>query len=468
MAHDSGCPMTLWNFQERAVDQLRDAIREYGSALYVGPTGSGKTVIAGEIARLASAKGRRTLLLVHRRELVKQSLDTLASACPGLEIGVEAPGWTSVPWAPLQVASVYTLARRGYDIEPDIIMVDEAHHARAATWTKVLARYPNAKLIGLTATPERLDGKGLGAHFATMVMGPSIKALVAQSHLAPTRTLRIPQSIRLDGLKRNRSGDYQKDELGKRVTDRVVADAVSAYMRYAWRRPAIFFGIDRAHSQRVCEGLRAEGIRAEHVDGDDTSGRRDHVIGGLRSGAIQVVGNCDLISEGFDAPGCEVVMLGAHTSSVTRYLQAAGRPMRWLEGKEALCLDLAGISYELGLPDELREWSLEDGEVKDRKQQQRHPHECAQCATVFYGQTCPHCQYRAPQAEVEAVETELVVAQPRPVRSKPVPKVKRAELWSELAAARRAPDVRRAVEDIGRKHGYKPSWAGYILRAWGK
>ena len=312
-------------YQQRAVGELRDAVREHGSTVYVLATGGGKTVVAAEIARLAAAKKSRTLFLVHRRELVRQAIETLESAVPGMSIGVEARGWPSMPWAMLHVGMVQTIVRRKH--LPDdfkLIIVDEGHHARAESYVKVLARWPNAARILLTATPERLDGKGLWMHAASMVLGPTIPELVRDGHLAPTRTLRLPNRLNLDGLTTDKHGEYRRDAVGERVTETVVADAVSSYLRYARGRQTIFFGIDRAHSERVCAKMREAGIRAVHVDGSDSDGYRDRVMSDFRQGAVQVVGNCDLISEGFDAPTCSCVMLGAPTRSVTRYLQAAG------------------------------------------------------------------------------------------------------------------------------------------------
>ena len=161
-------------------------------------------MVAGEIARLAAEKGSRTFFLVHRRELVKQAVDTLLEAVPGVSIGVECPGWPQMPWAPLQVGMVQSVARRPRVAKPDLVIIDEAHHARAKTWETVLGRWPDARRIGLTATPQRLDGKGLGQHFSEIVLGPSIPELVADGSLASCRTLRIPSSLQLEGVRTNR------------------------------------------------------------------------------------------------------------------------------------------------------------------------------------------------------------------------------------------------------------------------
>ena len=453
--------MGLRDYQQEDVGRLRQAVNRSGSVVYVLPTGGGKTVVAGEIARLAAAKGSPTLFLVHRRELVKQASSTLKDAVPGTPIGIEAAGWPRNPWALLQVGSVQTVVRRDVR-KPKLIIVDEAHHARAKTWEVVLDRWPRAKRIGLTATPERLDGKGLGEHFAEMVLGPTIPELVEDGHLAPCRVLRIPSGLRLEGLKKDKNGEFTRSAMGKRVTGAVVASAVAAYLRYAPGRRAIFFGIHREHSRKVCEGLRAKGVRAAHVDATDPTARRDRVMNALRTGGLDVVGNCDLISEGFDAPACEVVMMGSHTASVTRYLQQAGRAMRPGPDKTALILDLAGNSHHLGLPDDVRDWNLEDGEVVEVQKTRAAPRLCPLCHAVFRGPKCPQCQYQPPLSEIAEVETPLEEATSGRMAR---PRGRRSEVWRELSEAYKSDDPVEAVKAIGRRRGYKEGWAKHILRA---
>ena len=461
-------PSTARYYQLQAVDELREAVRRHKSAVYVLPTGGGKTIVAGLIAQKVTERGGQVMLVVHRRELVKQAVDTLTQLLPDLALGVEAPGWPSMPWAPLQICMVQSMVRRDHvaRMRPSIVIWDEAHHVRAATWEKAMSWWPGVPSLGLTATPERLDGKGLGAHFGAMVEGPSIQRLVSDAWLAPCRTLTVPSSLDLSGLTRNRSGEYGA-AIGQRITAGVIADAADAYTRYAAGQQAIFFGVNRDHSRRVVERLKATGVKAAHVDGDDHAARRDRIMVEFRDGAIQVVGNCDLISEGFDAPGCSVIMMGSPTRSITRYLQQAGRAMRPGPSKRALILDLAGISHVLGLPDEPREWSLEDGEVSKRRKKKPNPRECPQCHTMFYGRKCPECAYQSPLPEVEETRTDLVEATGRPEPNGKRPN-RRSEVWRELSHAKRSSDVRGAVEAIARRRGYKPGWVGHILQAWGK
>lgn len=457
----------LRDYQETAVVQLREAIKLYGSAVYVLSTGAGKTVVAGMIAQRVTAKGGQIMLVVHRKELVRQAIDTLQEVMPDLQVGVEAPGWTSIPWAPLQVGTIQSMVRRPHvaSMRPTVVIFDEAHHARASTWEQVVAWWPKTPRIGLTATPERLDGKGLSTHFGSMIEGPPMYELVKEGWLAPCRTLTIPININLEGIKPNSAGEYKEGEMSGRLTDRVIADAADAYLRYAAGKKAIFFGENRDHSRRVVARLNEMGVRAAHVDGDDLPNYRDSVMRSFKGSALEVVGNCDLISEGFDAPACEVVILGKRTKSITRFLQQAGRAMRPGEGKTALILDLAGICHDLGLPDDPREWTLEDGEVSKRKGGEAVLRKCSECSTLHYGPRCNYCGHQAAlpeeieEASVELVEARSATAAPR--------KAKRSEVWKELAVAKRAPDPRVAVEEIARRRGYQFGWVGHILRAWG-
>ena len=456
------------SYQTKLVRQTVEAVREARSACMVLPTGGGKTVCAAELARLAASIHSRTLLLVHRRELVRQAIDTLAEALPGLSVGVQAAGWPELPWAPLQVGSVMSMARRGdRGHPPRLVIVDEAHHARASTWETVLGRWPGVALVGLTATPQRLDGKGLGEHFARLVVGPSIHELVRAGHLAPTVTYRPNEAAMVDlrGLSRRAAGDYSRKELRRRAGARAIAAPVESYRRYAPGSRAIFFGFDRRHSEDVAARFREAGIRAEHVDGSDHPGRRDRVMQEFRNGAIDVVCNCDLISEGFDAPACDCVILGAPTRSVVRMLQAAGRAMRPGPGKVARFIDAAGATHDLGLPDEDREWSLEDGDLSVEKRKPRQQQQCS-CGAVFYRPPCPGCGARPATVQVDELDVELEEARRRG-RGQQV-RGKRQQLYRQLAGVHRLPDGDRetALVEIARERGYKAGWVNHILSAW--
>ena len=453
----------LYDFQARAVPELRAAVTQHGSVVYVLPTGGGKTVVAGEIARCAASKDTQTLLIVHRRELVQQAARTLREACPGLDIGYVAAGLPETPWAPMQVGMIQTLARRQDIKRPGLVIADEFHHVRAATWEKVLARWPGVPTIGLTATPERLDGKGLGKAVAVMVQGPSIRELVAMSppRLAPVRVLQVPEgAIDRSGLRSSR-GDYTAQSLNAAVTGPVIAAAGAAYQRYAAGRSAIFFGVNRRHSKSVSEDLQERGVRAEHVDGTDHPARRDRVMGMFRDRAIDVLCNVSLVDEGFDAPSCDCVMLGRLTRSITRYLQAAGRCMRYQPGKTGLILDLAGSSHDLGLPDDPRDWTLEDGAVEPPKGASAppQPRPCRACQSLIRDTLCPFCG--ALQGE-DVVEVEVELAEAR-VRRRGG-RAARQALWHQLARAQAAADPLAELQRIAAAHGHRSAWTDQMRR----
>ena len=253
--------MALRSYQELAITQLREALARYLRVLLVMPTGSGKTVVFSEICRLANIKGSSVLILVHRRELVKQASDKLTKA--GVEHGIIAAGFK--PSAhPVQVASVQTLARRLLTVPsvPDLIVIDEAHHALAGQWDKILQHFKNARVIGVTATPSRLDGRGLGSHFSTLVSGPSVAQLTRLGFLSPHRVFAPPVIADLSNVK-TRAGDYANDQLSAAM-DRptVTGDAVSHYRRLADGLPAIAFCCSIAHATSVCASFNAAGYRA--------------------------------------------------------------------------------------------------------------------------------------------------------------------------------------------------------------
>ena len=225
-------PLILRDYQSDLAQTLRVNFRRYRSICLQLPTGAGKTPIAGAIALGLSERGHGLLALEHRDELVDQFCRTLDTVGLSGRYGVIAAGRAPTPWARFQVASIQTLARRATpDLKPRYVVVDEAHHARAKTWAAVLDRFPDAKILGLTATPERLDGKPLGMHFEHLVCGPSIAWLVAHGWLAPTSPEirrardphegdpRRPPATTTAGSSRSRSPARQSRRRSKRSSD---------------------------------------------------------------------------------------------------------------------------------------------------------------------------------------------------------------------------------------------------------
>lgn len=416
-------PMQLRSYQEQSIEDLRHAYRAGSRApLLAAPTGMGKTVILATIAAQAAAKGRRVLILVHRRELIHQTASKLAWA--GLDYGIIAAGHPASDHA-VQVASVQTLARRLSRMtwQPSLVIIDEAHHAAAGSWRQILEHWPDAYRLGVTATPCRLDGRGLSEAFDHLVMGPSVADLVFWGFLSAARIYAPPVVADLSGI-RKRAGDYAIDQAADAM-DRptVTGDAIAHYKRLAAGQRAIAFCCSVQHAEHVCAAFNAAGIPAATLLGSTPD--RDDVVRRFDAGAIHVLVTVDVVSEGFDIPGASCAILLRPTQSLGLYLQQVGRVLRPAPGKtHAVILDHVGNVHRHGWPDDPREWSL-DGVV--RRAGAAGPvapsvRTCPQCFAAFKpAPVCPLCGTACapePRRELRQVAGELKELQRSEVRGR--------------------------------------------------
>ena len=385
--------MNLRPYQQQAITDLRLAYRGGARApLLVGATGMGKTVIFSAITAGAVERNRRVLILVHRRELIRQASAKLTQA--GVTHGIIAAGFKPSDH-PVQVASVQTLARRldHQHWQPDLIVIDEAHHAIAGTWTNVISHWPNSLLLGVTATPVRQDGRGLGSMFDQLVLGPSTAELIATGYLSPARIYAPPPVADLTGIHR-RAGDYAIDEAADRM-DRptVTGDAISHYQRIGAGQPAIAFCCNVKHAEHVCHAFRVAGIPAATLLG--TTADRDALVARFATGFIDVLVTVDVVSEGFDCPGAAVAILLRPTQSEGLYLQQIGRVLRPAPGKQAaVVLDHVGNVHRHGFPDDHRNWTLADRERRAGSASPPPPsvRTCEVCFAAFKpAPVCPCC-----------------------------------------------------------------------------
>ena len=430
--------LALRPYQTDAVQGVRLAYAAGKRApLLVLPTGGGKTTIFSYVTSSANAKGRVVYLLCHRAELVKQIAGTLARfgchhqvVAPGPIIRqcqveqFKAHGRSYVkPGATVIVASVQTLVKRlGTGLPaPDIIVVDEAHHLTVdSTWGRIVAAYPDARLLPVTATPCRMDGKGLGlgaGGFADdIVMGPTMRELIDAGYLSPYRIFAPPNALDLTGV-RTRAGDYAKDQLATAMDKpSITGDAVAHYVRLAPGKRAVAFCVSVAHAQHVASEFADAGIAAEFLDGTMDASERDLVIKRFEAGQTLVLTSCDIVSEGFDLPAIEVAILLRPTQSLSLYIQQVGRALRVFPGKaEAIILDHVGAVVTHGLPDEEREWSL-DGVKKGKRAANDNEPEvkittCGKCFAIHLpAPVCPSCGHEYPVQErvIKQAEGELV------------------------------------------------------------
>ena len=462
--------MKLRDYQEEDCDKLRAAFGRVRAVIYQLATGGGKTAVAAAVAEGLAARGHSMLALVHRRELVDQFAATLDRVGLKGRYGIIASGRAPTPWAKFQVASIQTLYRRQITIDPLYLVVDECRHAKAKTWEEVLGRFPKSKILGLDATPARLDGKPLGDLFDEIVSGPSISWLVAHGWLAPCTLKYAPRGVLTKGI-RNFAGDYSRKELGERINNKVIAAPVGAFFRYASDRRVIFFGINRQDSKAVCEKLRSRGIRAAHVDGKTPDGLREQIIGEFRDGSIQVLCNVDIVGEGFDAPMCDCVMIGLPTQSLVRWLQMAGRCARPDHGRDGMVIDLCENFWRpgFGRPDLDRKWYLHTDDLRrtasEITTQIISQKICENCATVYPSTAgaCPSCGHEKVLDVPKHLDMDLIGDADGGIIQKPVSTM--SKVRQELRAVIRNGAGRAAIQEIRRKHGLSSRWEKNAISA---
>lgn len=443
--------LTLRDYQSRAIHDLRTAYRSGARApLLVLPTGGGKTIVFSAITEGAVARGRRVLILVHRRELIRQASAKLTMA--GVEHGIIAAGFQPSDHL-VQVASVQTLVRRlgGIQWAPDLIVIDEAHHAVAGSWSTTLAHWPQALRLGVTATPVRRDGRGLGAMFDRLVLGPSVQDLTAQGFLTEARI--YAPAPRFQAAKiRVRSGDYAPEHAAEQL-DRptVTGDAIEHYQRLGRGCSAIAFCCTTQHAEHVAGQFRSCGIRSHVLLGTTSVEEREQLIRDLGTGDLQVLVSVDVISEGTDVPSVGAAILLRPTQSEGLYLQQVGRVLRPAPGKtEALILDHVGNVHRHGFPDDHRDWTLDDTRKRGRSSDgppAPSVRTCPSCFAAFRPQLlCPVCgTYCAPPArELRQVGGELQELKREAVRQRVVER-KKAQTLQQLIHLGQARGMRNPV-----------------------
>ncbi len=398
------------NFKEISA-HFKAKIRE---VLLQAPTGYGKTVVTGAMIRTASAKidpatqkPMRCYFLVHRVELVRQTVKALRAE--GLNPAICAAGLPEDPSNPIQVCMVQTLARRIHRyLPPNLCIWDECLHIASASYTAIYKAYPLSYHVGLTATPERLDGKGLGEYFKVMVTGPSTKWLIQNGWLSPFSYF-APGEPDLEGL-HVKMGEYMPSEMEARFdTLKLVGDVVENYKKYAMGKLAMYFNATINHSTHVADAFNLAGIPAKHIDGDTPDYLRERAMEEYRERKILVLCNVALYGEGVDVPAIECVGLNRPTKSLTWFLQMCGRGLRTAPGKDkCIFIDHAANWEEHGLPDQPRQWSLK-GRPKKKGPQPAMLKKCPQCETIvpLGTKTCPTCGFVFRQESVESASGQL-------------------------------------------------------------
>lgn len=446
----------LWTWQGQLVRKVRETLPRHRRVGLVAPTGSGKTAMAAymslEVHKQIGGRPGACLYLVHRKELRKQSAETLDEIGLSDAYGYIASGLPMKPWAPMQIASIPTIVRRLDDIEwldPVVIFVDEGHHATAYTWAKIIKRFPNAFVILMTATPMRNDDSGLGDIVDVLVCGPQISELQPE-YMAPVNTFAVPPSFTLTRQTIKAQAAAQ--------TSAVIGSTLDNWRRIAPGGKTIFFAVDIDHSERIVERLRAEGVSAVHLDYKTPDTMRDRAFEDMRAGRIQCVSNVKLFTEGTDWPECDTVVLARNTTSLVDYRQMNGRMMRRKhDGRPGTVIDCVGNVHLHGLPDADVDWELEYGaENQKKKTSAATTQVCEMCSFVFpkTDERCPLCGLVPLKPAVMEVDVKAVEVDGSKAAAPPSKPTKR-QLSAEIVAT--GGDL-AALEEIRRRYGYHRNW----------
>ena len=383
---------------------LWKAFREYDSVLLQAPTGAGKTLMFSHLIAMRREHLKEpVLVLAHRREIVNQTAEKIMDV--GIECGIIMAGHAPMPWCDVQVGSIDTLwSRKGGGFPPaKFLVIDEAHRAAGDRYQKVIEHYlaTGAKLLGATATPMRMDGRGLKNIFSKMVRTPDVPELQALGYLVPVsyRVGLLPDMSKVPVT----AGDYNAKAREEALDQgRLIGDAVGNWLHHARDRKTMLFAPGVKVSIGMADKFKAEGIAATHVDGDTPKEERDKVYADLHSGILQLVTNAQVYVEGTDIPCIDCIVDYSPTKSLMKYLQAGGRGMRPFPGKkDLLYLDHAGnVTVQghgrLEIP---RDWILTVGKEQvdhlaaERKRTEKLPIVCERCGFMHNKVVCPLCGF---------------------------------------------------------------------------
>lgn len=413
-------------YQEDLHTDTIKSVRQGNRRILVqSPTGSGKSIFFSRIIKGAFKKNKNVLFIVHRRELVKQAAGHMK--IEEVPYGIIMSGSAASIFADVQLASIDTLRARAMgeraqiDMpDADIVIIDESHHCGSKTYERIFDHYSDALIIGVTATPVRGDGKGLGNYFDDLVLGPTVRHLMDLGYLAEASYM-VPNIPDLDDVP-ERGGDWVEGKLAEVMNDaKLIGNIVDHWHSYAENKQTIVFGVNVAHSRAIMENFSLAGVSAAHIDGKTPTKERDFILEQYIAGKYKILSNCQVFTEGTDMPDVGAIVLARPTKSLGLYMQMAGRGLRpkW-DGSDCLIMDHTGNVLRHGKVDEEHDWSLDsttkvqdrDAVIRaDKEAGQEKEFVCASCGNVFKRQhVCPKCGTPLEEAvkDVGTMRGELV------------------------------------------------------------
>ncbi len=437
--------INLHGFQQELKDKVYQSWNTGNrNVCAVLPTGGGKTVLVSSIVKDGFDSGNMPQAIVaHRNELVTQMSTCIAQfGIPHRIIGSDQTVAQAqrkhrkefgksfvVPTASVAVVGVDTLMARKEVLAPwakqiHRWVIDECHHTIGNDrvdrnkWGRAVEMFSNAYGLGVTATPVRADGQGLGFHFDgcfnDLIIGPSPRWLIENNFLCDYEIVCPMSDLKVDNSSVSADGDWSNQTLRKAAkVSHIVGDVVKNYAKYAYGRRAIVFATDVETANEMAEDFQKHGFKAEALSAKSLPAWREQCINAFSTGEVQVLINVDLFDEGFNVPACDVVVMARPTASLGKYLQQIGRALRYQLGKVALVIDHVSNVVRHGLPDKHRVWSLERRDKRGK--QVKDPEEidlttCVECLKPYerFRVACPHCGSEKPLPELRSRSVEMV------------------------------------------------------------
>lgn len=447
----------LRDYQQETIDKVYQSIKSgHRSIMIQQPPRTGKTVIMADIARRATAKGNRVLFMVHRQEIVQQVVKTFRADEVDMNLAT--------------IGMVQTITRHVDDLDPpQIIFVDEAHHALARTYQRVLEAFPKAYKLLFTATPYRLNGAGFTDIADDLITGKPVSWLIDHHFLAPVDYY-APSQIDASKLKTKRTGDYSESSIKEAMKPKIYGNAVKHYLKLAAGKQAIAYTYNVDSAIQLAHAFNNQGITARAVAGSTPKEERRKIIEDYRAGKIKIVTNAELFTEGLDLPNVDCVIMLRPTQSLSLYLQFAMRSMNPREGKTATIIDHVGNVKRFGLPTDDREWTLEGrekGKTSSSGATIKSVTVCQTCFASFYrtGGTCPYCGAAlGEEKKIEVVDD----AELKKVTRSRLAIVKQLEqsAATQNIAGKRPSELKsfKEIQAYAKLKGYRPGWAYYYAK----
>lgn len=471
----------LFDYQQKLVNSTRQALAEgHKGVLIVSPPGSGKSIVIAEIARLATKNGKQILFTVNRKELVSQIKNSFVKQ------GVDLSNCT--------IMTVGKVANRLEKIpKPDLIIIDEAHHTRAKSYEKIINYFKDVPLLGFTATPWRMDGKGFNDLYSSLVEGPQVEWLIEHNRLADyTYVSRILG--KKDLLKVSSTSDYTNRSMNQYIKSMNFGNMIKTYEEFAKDRKTIVYAPSIESAKLIVRKFKENGFNAVKVDSKTHKTEREEILNNFKIGKTKIIVNVDLISEGFDVPDCSCVIMLRPTKSLVLYLQQAMRCMRYQPHKKAIIIDHVGNfkseekvkvkyfginneiktkvkKYPFGFPRDKRNWTIYGRTKPTLSNSNKGPAitTCDYCYAVIPANSvvCPICGEKLLKKKEIISRFNLDDDTEMKVLDSPD---KHSDLFKTTYILTQDPSTFttfKQYSEYGKARGYKPGWAYYHAKAKG-